>query len=56
MERLKFVRPQRKITDEQLKSLLNAIAENERKAEEEQKLVINRRKGSWDDEDLLSGL
>lgn len=46
----------RYVTEEQLKDLLNAIAENERKEEEEQKLVINRRKGSWDDEDLLSGL
>lgn len=42
-----------KVTEEQLKDLLNAISENQRKNEEENKIVINRRKGGWDDDDLL---
>lgn len=37
-----------KVTEEQLKDLLNAVAENNSKKEE--KIVINRRKG-WEDED-----
>lgn len=40
-----------KVTEEQLKELLNAVAENQRKEEEEQKIVISRRKGGWDDDD-----
>ncbi|KAJ6032317.1 DNA-binding protein [Penicillium herquei] len=44
-----------KVTEEQLKELLNAVAENQRKEEEEQKIVITRRRGGWDDDedDLL---
>lgn len=37
-----------KVTEDQLKDLLNAVAENNQKKEE--KIVINRRKG-WEDED-----
>lgn len=37
-----------KVTEAQLKDLLNAVAENNSKKEE--KIVINRRKG-WEDED-----
>lgn len=36
-----------KVTEEQLKDLLNAMAEKK----EEEKIVINRRKGGWDDDD-----
>jgi programmed cell death protein 5 len=36
-----------KVTEEQLKELLNAVAETK----EEEKIVISRRKGGWDDED-----
>ncbi|RWQ98899.1 putative dsDNA-binding protein PDCD5 [Paecilomyces variotii] len=43
-----------KVTEDQLKELLNAVAENQR--EEEQKIVINRRKGGWDDDDDLLDL
>lgn len=39
-----------KVTEDQLKDLLNAVAENTRK-EEEQKVVFSRRKGGWDDDD-----
>lgn len=45
-----------KVTEEQLKELLNAIAENQRKEEEEHKIVITRRKGGWDDDDDLLDL
>lgn len=45
-----------KVTEDQLKDLLNAVAENQRKDEEEHKLVINRRKGGWEDEDDLLDL
>ncbi|ODM18433.1 hypothetical protein SI65_06304 [Aspergillus cristatus] len=45
-----------KVTEEQLKDLLNAISENQRKAEEESKIVISRRKGGWDDDDDLLDL
>lgn len=40
-----------KVTEEQLKELLNALAEKK----EEEKIVISRRKGGWDgeDDDLL---
>ncbi|OJI83348.1 hypothetical protein ASPTUDRAFT_76821 [Aspergillus tubingensis CBS 134.48] len=44
-----------KVTEEQLKQLLNAMAENQRKDEEEHKIVINRR-GGWDDDDDLLDL
>ncbi|GAM43783.1 dsDNA-binding protein [Talaromyces pinophilus] len=40
-----------KVTEDQLKDLLNAVAENSRKEEEEQKVVFSRRKGGWDDDD-----
>ncbi|EFR02552.1 hypothetical protein MGYG_05549 [Nannizzia gypsea CBS 118893] len=40
-----------KVTEEQLKELLNAVAENK----EEKKIVINRR-GGWDDDDDLLDL
>ncbi|KAL3466772.1 dsDNA-binding protein PDCD5 [Aspergillus heterothallicus] len=45
-----------KVTEEQLKQLLNAVAENQRKDEEEHKIVISRRKGGWDDDDDLLDL
>lgn len=38
-----------KVTDDQLKELLNALAEHK----EEEKIVVSRRKGGWDDDDLL---
>lgn len=39
-----------KVTEEQLKELLNAVAEKK----EEEKIVVSRRKGGWDaDDDLL---
>ena len=40
-----------KVTEEQLKEMINAISENQRKDEEEQKIVVTRRKGGWDDDD-----
>jgi len=36
-----------KVTEEQLKEMLNAMVETK----EEEKIVISRRKGGWDDED-----
>lgn len=40
-----------KVTEDQLKELLGAVAEQQEK--EESKIVINRRGGSgWDDDDL----
>lgn len=36
-----------KVTEEQLKDLLNAVAETK----EESKIVVSRRKGGWDDDD-----
>ena len=36
-----------KVTEEQLKELLNAVAETK----EQEKIVVSRRKGGWDDED-----
>ena len=36
-----------KVTEEQLKELLNAVAETK----EEDKIVVSRRKGGWDDDD-----
>ncbi|KAK2753761.1 hypothetical protein FQN55_000124 [Onygenales sp. PD_40] len=41
-----------KVTEDQLKELLNAVAENK----EEEKIVISRRKGGWDDDDDLLDL
>lgn len=45
-----------KVNEDQLKELLNAVAENTRKEEEEQKVIFNRRKGGWDDDDDLLDL
>lgn len=45
-----------KVSEDQLKQLLNAVAENQRKDEEEHKVVFNRRKGGWDDDDDLLDL
>ena len=39
-----------KVTEDQLKELLGAVAENSREAEAGQ-IVISRRKGGWDDDD-----
>lgn len=36
-----------KVTEEQLKELLGAVAETK----EEEKIVVSRRKGGWDDDD-----
>ena len=36
-----------KVTEEQLKELLNAVAETK----EKEKIVVSRRKGGWDNED-----
>ncbi|TVY57563.1 Uncharacterized protein LCER1_G000846 [Lachnellula cervina] len=36
-----------KVTEEQLKELLNAVAEKK----EEEKIVVSRRKAGWDDDD-----
>lgn len=41
-----------KVTEEQLKELLNAMAEHK----EEKKIVVSRRKGGWDDDDDLNDL
>ncbi len=41
-----------KVTEDQLKELLGAVAENK----EEEKIVISRRKGGWDDDDDLLDL
>lgn len=41
-----------KVTEDQLKELLNAVAENT----EEEKIIISRRKGGWDDDDDLLDL
>ncbi|KAI1919191.1 hypothetical protein LOZ12_002215 [Ophidiomyces ophidiicola] len=41
-----------KVTEDQLKELLNAVAENK----EEEKIIISRRKGGWDDDDDLLDL
>jgi programmed cell death protein 5 len=43
-----------KVTEEQLKEILGAVAEQNEK--EEQKIVVNRRGGSWDDDDELEEL
>lgn len=38
-----------KVTEEQLKELLNAMTESQ----EKEKIVISRRKGGWEDDDDL---
>lgn len=43
-----------KVTEEQLKDILGAVAEQNEK--EEQKIVVNRRGGGWDDDDELEEL
>jgi programmed cell death protein 5 len=43
-----------KVTEEQLKEILGAVAEQNEK--EEQKIVVNRRGGNWDDDDELEEL
>jgi programmed cell death protein 5 len=40
-----------KVTEEQLKELLNAVADTK-----EEKIVVSRRKGGWDDDDDLLDL
>lgn len=43
-----------KVTEEQLKELLGAVAENnEKESGAAGRIVISRRKGSWDDDDDL---
>ena len=44
-----------KVTEDQLKELLGAVAENNEK-EASGKIVVNRRKGGWDDDDEIEGL
>ena len=41
-----------KVTEDQLKELLGAVAENSRENEGAGNIVISRRKGGWDDDDL----
>ncbi|KAI9716095.1 MAG: hypothetical protein M1812_005522 [Candelaria pacifica] len=41
-----------KVTEEQLKELLNAVAETQ----EEEKIIVSRRKPGWDDQDDLLDL
>jgi programmed cell death protein 5 len=43
-----------KVTEEQLKEILGAVAEQNEK--EEQKIVVNRKGGNWDDDDELEEL
>lgn len=43
-----------KVTEEQLKELLGAVAEKE--SQEEERIVVSRRKGGWDDDDDLLDL
>ena len=45
-----------KITEEQLKELLGAVAESNEKEGGTGKIVVSRRKGGWDDDDDLDGL
>ncbi|KAL8645576.1 MAG: hypothetical protein Q9226_007237, partial [Calogaya cf. arnoldii] len=46
-----------KVTEEQLKELLGAVAENnERDGTAGGKIVVSRRKGGWDDDDDLLDL
>lgn len=44
-----------KVTEDQLKDLLTAVAEQKDKTEQ-QKIVTTRRKGGWDDDDELDDL
>ena len=45
-----------KVTEEQLKELLGAVADNTRE-QEQREIVVSRRKGGWDeDDDDLEGL
>lgn len=37
-----------KVTEEQLKDMLNAASESQK---EQEKIVVSRRKGAWDDDD-----
>lgn len=39
-----------RVTEEQLKELLNAVSEQSQEAES--KVTVQRRKGGWDDDDL----
>ena len=41
-----------KVTEDQLKELLGAVAESQ---EKEKEIVFSRRKGGWDDVDVLLG-
>ena len=41
-----------KVTEDQLKELLGAVAESQ---EKEKEIVFSRRKGGWDDDDVLLG-
>ena len=41
-----------KFTEDQLKELLGAVAENSRENEAAGNIVISRRKGNWDDDEL----
>lgn len=41
-----------KVTENQLKELLGSLAENTRENEGGGNIVISRRKGGWDDDDL----
>ncbi|KAJ4373840.1 hypothetical protein N0V83_002579 [Neocucurbitaria cava] len=43
-----------KVTEDQLKDILGAVAEQNEK--EESKIVVNRRGGNWDDDDELEEL
>jgi programmed cell death protein 5 len=43
-----------KVTEEQLKEILGAVAEQNEK--DEQKIVVNRRGGNWDEDDELEEL
>jgi programmed cell death protein 5 len=43
-----------KVTEEQLKEILGAVAEQQEK--DEQKIVVNKRGGNWDDDDELEEL
>lgn len=45
-----------RVTEEQLKELLSAVAENNREKEGGGDIVVTRRRGTWDDDDNLEGL
>ncbi len=44
-----------KVTEDQLKDLLNAVSEQQKKEGGQERIVISRRKAGWeeDDDDLL---